>query len=711
MLKWLIPAVLSLAMTVPSVAGNHKPKVHRPKSVIPTETKAQKDKRMEWWREARLGMFIHWGLYSIPAGTWDGKTNYAEWIREEAHIPVGEYEKLKYQFDPVKFNADALVKMARDAGMKYIVITTKHHDGFNLFDSPLTDWNIGHTPYKKDIMAQMAKACRKYGLKICWYHSIMDWHHPDYLPRRSWEVADRPAGGADFRKFVKYLRSEVTWLLTHYGPIGVMWFDGEWEPTWNAKDGDALYALCRKLQPNVIVNNRVSVGRSDENGATVQAGDFSTPEQFIPPTGLGDVDWETCMTMNDHWGYNSHDKNWKSPTQLIRNIVDIASKGGNYLLNIGPRSDGTFPPEAVERLKAIGKWMKVNSESIYGTKASVFDNLTWGRSTTKREGAKTVLYLQVFDWPKNGKLVVPGIGNTPVYARMMGKASVPMRIVSGDGRVLYTSKSPLSKSGKCRVERLGSDLVVLVGDQAPDPICSVIELAVEGKPIIYRAPKISTPSEVLVDETTAKIESGSNELQVRYTTDGSNPSNRSSIYAKPVEITKTLTLKAASFHNGQRVSAITSAKFEKVEPKPATAPGSDTGLLSQEYKGSWDTLPDFDSLTPRSTGTASSIGLANSKEENWGKRLSGFIMASGDGVYEFALTSDDGSKLWIDDQLVVDNDGLHGSVTKTGVAALAKGAHKIVIGWFNKSGSLDLSLYWGKAGSKLGPVEGAELSH
>lgn len=658
------------------------------------ETKAQKDKRMEWWREARLGMFIHWGLYSIPAGSWNGKTNYAEWIREEAHIPVGEYEKLKDQFNPVKFNADAWVKMARDAGMKYITITTKHHDGFNLFDSPLTDWNVGHTPFKRDIMAEMAKACKKYGIKMCWYHSIMDWHHPDYLPRRSWEVDQRPVDGADFRKFVKYLRSEVTWLLTHYGPIGVMWFDGEWESTWNAKDGDALYALCRQLQPNVIVNNRVTVGRGDMENASVQAGDFSTPEQFIPPTGLGNVDWETCMTMNDHWGYNSHDTDWKSSKQLIRNIVDIASKGGNYLLNIGPRSDGTFPPEAVQRLHDIGTWMHVNSQSIYDTKASVFDNLTWGRSTTRRGSVNSTIYLQVFDWPKNGKLVVPGIGNEASSATILSR---------------YMNNAKLRK---IKVDRSGPDLIVHVGTKMPDPICTVIRLEVKGEPVIYKVPTISTPSKMLVDSTTATIDGGSKLLAVHYTTDGSTPSLKSPQYSGPIQIQKSLTLKAASFHHGKLVSSVATESFTKVSPNPAVEVSNvEPGLLCEDYAGSWDTLPDFGSLTARSTTTVGSVSLGAAHGENWGRRLTGYLTVPAGGVYAFGLTSDDGSRLWIDDRLVVDNDGLHGAVTKMGNVALAKGHHKIVVGWFNKSGGLDLSLSWAKASGKQAIVAGAAFSH
>ena len=186
------------------------------------------DERMAWWREARFGMFIHWGLYAIPAGEWEGNTNHAEWIRTTAQIPLEQYDKFVGEFNPVKFNADDWVRMARDAGMKYIVITSKHHDGFSLFNSKYTDYDIMSTPFQRDIMDELANACRKYGLRICWYHSIMDWHHPDYLPRRSWEK-DRGIEGADFERYIAYMKNQLRELVENYGDIGVLWFDGEWE--------------------------------------------------------------------------------------------------------------------------------------------------------------------------------------------------------------------------------------------------------------------------------------------------------------------------------------------------------------------------------------------------------------------------------------------------------------------------------------------------
>lgn len=242
----------------------------------------------------------------------------------------------------------------------------------------------------------------------------MDWHHPDYLPRRGWEVANRPEDGADFDRFRQYLRNDVQQILTDYAPLGVVWFDGEWEGTWKEPYGSELYALCRTVDPKVIVNNRVGHARDRA------LGDYSTPEQTIPPTGLPGVDWETCMTMNDNWGYNSHDHNYKTVKVLVQDLVDIASKGGNLLLNVGPTPEGTFPPEAIDRLNGLGAWMKVNHDAIYDTTASVFKSLAFGRCTVRAGKSRTKLFLHVFDWPSDGKLLVPGLNNKIRSARILG---------------------------------------------------------------------------------------------------------------------------------------------------------------------------------------------------------------------------------------------------------------------------------------------------
>ncbi len=373
------------------------------------------DTRLDWWRAARFGLFIHWGLYAIPAGTWRGRPvgGVGEWIMHHGRIPAAEYETLQGQFNPVRFDARVWARLARRAGMRYVVITTKHHDGFCLFDSAHTDYDIAATPFGRDVMAEIAEAFRGEGLRIGWYHSIMDWHHPDYLPRRPWD--ERPGTDADLDNYVRHLRSQVTELLTRYGPIDIMWFDGEWEETWTHEHGRALYDLVRGLQADVIVNNRVDKGRGGMEGLTRTgdfAGDFGTPEQQVPATGLPGVAWETCMTMNDSWGYKTDDDNWKSAGDLIRTLVDVASKGGNFLLNVGPTALGEIPAASVERLEAIGRWLDTNGESIYGTSASPFESLPWGRCTQKadHQGA-TRLYLHVFDPPPDGTLLVPDLAN------------------------------------------------------------------------------------------------------------------------------------------------------------------------------------------------------------------------------------------------------------------------------------------------------------
>ena len=374
---------------------------------------AKQPERMDWWREARFGLFLHWGIYSLPAGEWKGTTNHGEWIRESAQIPIKQYDEFVRQFNPIKFNADEWVSMAKNAGMKYIVITSKHHDGFCMFDSKETDFDIMSTPFKRDILKELSDACARQRMTLCFYHSIMDWHHPDYLPRRKWET-DRPATGADMDRYIIHLKKQLKELLTNYGNIGVLWFDGEWEDTWTHERGQDLYDYLRKLKPDLIINNRVDKGRSGMAGMNKDksfAGDFGTPEQEIPLTGLPGVDWESCMTMNDNWGYNKNDQKWKSSLDLVTKLIDIASKGGDFLLNVGPTSEGVFPDASIQRLSEMGDWMKINEESIYGTTASPFQKLDWGRCTQKAKCKNTVLYFHVFNWPSDGQLTIPGLKN------------------------------------------------------------------------------------------------------------------------------------------------------------------------------------------------------------------------------------------------------------------------------------------------------------
>ncbi|MFN8825434.1 MAG: alpha-L-fucosidase, partial [Planctomycetota bacterium] len=246
-----------------SVASTTNVAAFTPKEIAAAQK--EQDQRMAWWREARFGMFVHWGLYAIPAGAWNGATHHGEWIRDTARIPLQEYDQLQAQWNPTAFDADAWAQLAAAAGMKYLVLTSKHHDGFCLYPSGFTDWDVAGSKNPRDIVGELARACAKHGVKFCTYHSIMDWHHPDYLPRRPWEAATRSADGADFRRFESYLHAQVTEIVQRYRPA-VMWFDGEWESTWTHQHGLRLWSLCRALAPEMIVNNRVDVHRAGMNG-------------------------------------------------------------------------------------------------------------------------------------------------------------------------------------------------------------------------------------------------------------------------------------------------------------------------------------------------------------------------------------------------------------------------------------------------------------
>jgi alpha-L-fucosidase len=387
-----------------------------PAADVMVETPQQRDARMAWWREARYGMFIHWGLYSMLGGQSKGKDceRAGEWIAVGEKIPVEEYEPLAGQFNPTKFNAKEWVSLAKEAGMKYIVITTKHHEGFCLFDSAYTTYDVmDAAPFKRDVMKELAEECQKQGIVMCWYYSIIDWHHPDYLPRLEWDT--RPTAGADFNRYAAYMKNQLTELLTHYGAIGVLWFDGGWDSTWTHEMGVDLYRYLRSIQPNLIINNRIDKGAGEAKAGEKDkfAGDFGTPEGRIPATGLPGVDWESCLSLNATWGYKVKDTNWTDGPGVVLRLVKTASRGGNLLMNVGPTGEGEIPEAAARSLKEAGAWLKVNGESIYGTQASIFGALPLGFCTVK----PGTIYLHIFHWPYNGKLEVPEVENkvTSVY--------------------------------------------------------------------------------------------------------------------------------------------------------------------------------------------------------------------------------------------------------------------------------------------------------
>ncbi|HEX29781.1 TPA: alpha-L-fucosidase, partial [Candidatus Poribacteria bacterium] len=353
-----------------------------------------KDERMRWWRHARFGMFIHWGVYAVPAGVYKGEQipGIGEWIMHRARIPVAEYKEFAKRFNPVKYDPEEWVLLAKWAGMRYIVITSKHHDGFALFDSKVTDWDVvDATPYGEDLLKPLVEAARKHDMKIGFYYSqAQDWCHPGGAAAGGhWDEAQN----GDMDEYIRKIAvPQVREILTNYGTIDIIWWD---TPVDMTRERAEMLLPLLDLQPNIVVNNRLGGGIE---------GDFGTPEQHIPDEGIPGKDWEVCMTMNDTWGYKSYDHNWKSTETLIHNLVDIASKGGNYLLNIGPTAEGLIPEPSVIRLREIGRWMSVNSVSIYGTTASPIGRPPWGRCTRKVTDKGTNLYLHVFDWPSDGKL-------------------------------------------------------------------------------------------------------------------------------------------------------------------------------------------------------------------------------------------------------------------------------------------------------------------
>lgn len=436
----------------------------------PTDT--SKDQRMKWWREARFGMFIHWGVYAQWGGVYHGHNQArggAEWIMNRSKIPVAEYKERAKSFNPVQYDPESWVKLAKDAGMKYIVITAKHHDGFALFNSKASNWDITDaTAYGKDLLKPLADACKKHGVKLGFYYSqAQDWGNAGGAVarkemREGWPNPDSANVDAytkahnghwdpaqETKSFAQYIDDvavpQVKELMTNYGEIAVLW----WDTPTNITDDAALKLQEQlKLQPQIITNDRLKRPNFP--------GDTKTPEQKIPTQSeLDGKDWETCMTMNGSWGFKSWDHNWKSTETLIRNLVDIASKGGNYLLNIGPKDDGSLPQESIDRLQQIGAWMKLNSEAIHATKASPVAPLSWGRVTRKENGKNTTLYITVFDWPKDGQLTIPGLKNKVQSAQLLG------------GSKVKTS----SKTGS---------LLITVPAAAPDPIATVIKVKLKG---------------------------------------------------------------------------------------------------------------------------------------------------------------------------------------------------------------------------------------
>jgi alpha-L-fucosidase len=436
---------------------------------VKEETPAQHDARMRWWREARFGMFIHWGLYAVPAGVYNGREvpGAAEWIMGTAKIPVPEYEKYAPQFNPTQFDAKAWVQLAKDAGMKYIVVTSKHHEGFAMFNTKVNNYNILQaTPWKRDPLKEISAACRQAGLRFGIYYSIMDWHHPD-------------ANAAGAERYIPQMKAQLREIITQYQPA-VLWFDGEWVPWWSAARGQDLENFVRALKPDVIINNRIGKRGIDD-------GDYETPEQEIPASRLG-RDWETCMTMNNTWGFKANDHNWKSTTDLLHKLTDIASKGGNFLLNVGPTAEGVIPQPSVERLQQVGTWLRRHGDSVYGTSAGPFRALAWGRVTQKPNR----LYAHVWNVPQDRRLTFPGLQAQVTRAYLLNVPQSTLKVVREANDVIVTLPAATSSGAAPLVVTLETRGVVSVENtqrQAADGSLSVIaaNAEVQGKTLRYES--------------------------------------------------------------------------------------------------------------------------------------------------------------------------------------------------------------------------------
>ena len=429
------------------------------------------EKRVAWFTQARFGMFIHWGLYAIPAR--------GEWVRSVEEMPKEDYMPFFHQFNPVDFDPKQWARAAKEAGMKYVVLTAKHHDGFCLFDSQYTDFKSTNTKCGRDLVREYVDAVRAEGLKVGFYYSLLDWYHDDYphYGDKQHPMRDDPAygnEGREFDRYLTYMHNQVRELCENYGKIDILWFDFSYEDQYNVMRGEKwkateLVTMVRQLQPGVIIDNRLEVsgegfGSMWEGNPTPYHGDFVSPEQIIPPQGIQDKQgrdlvWEACVTMNNNWGYCEYDRFYKPAPMLIKKLVECVSKGGNMLLNVGPDAKGNIPPQSQAILKEIGAWMKRNSKSIYGCGKAGMEKPDCGRIT--RSGNK--LYYHVFE---------NSIGPLPLMG-LKGEDIDCIRMLATGAEVPISHSWMSSNYPDLAFADLGPDPVL------PDPVDTVLEVTLK----------------------------------------------------------------------------------------------------------------------------------------------------------------------------------------------------------------------------------------
>lgn len=392
-------------------------------------------KSREWFENARFGLFIHWGVYSILG---DG-----EWVMNQQQIPIETYEKLPQLFNPTAFDAKAWVKLAKDAGMKYITITSKHHDGFAMWDSKVSDYNIvKRTPYGKDVLKMLAEECQKEGIKLFFYHSQLDWRHPDYFPRgNTGHSSGRPNSG-DFNKYLDYMDAQLTELLTNYGPVAGIWFDGMWDKKDAEWRLEKTYNLIHSLQPAALVGSNHHV--TPYPGEDFQMFEKDLPGHnttgFSPEQTIGNLPKETCETINTSWGFNLKDNKHKSKKDLIQYLVKASGYGANFLLNVGPMPNGMIQPEHVETLREMGAWLNTYGETIYGTKGGPLTPREWGVTTQK--GNK--VYVHILKW-HDESLTIPSWGKKIKSARLMN-TKAPIKFIENEfGVTLKVPKTSMDE--------------------------------------------------------------------------------------------------------------------------------------------------------------------------------------------------------------------------------------------------------------------------